>query len=255
MTIITESLTSTFLTTTATLIEDSRDMASAWASKHIITNPNYKWIVGNYVESDNANSNGQYWEYNNLRMSQPTISYSPMNIDHHQNEIVGTWVASEMLMPTDNSKIINPYIETVGAFWKYYFPETLSAVERAYESGQLFISMECISESITCVGEHGCGETFAYKGPASNTYCSHILDRTGFRQLNNSNFLAGALIMPGNRPGWKAADVKELSALTTDEQKDQILHDIALSMPHGSASDWERAMWAIQMQSLSVYKK
>lgn len=255
MTIMTESATSTFLTTTATLIEDDRDMASTWASKHIITNPNYKWVVGNYVESDNANSNGQYWQYDDLRMSQPTISHSPMNVDHHQHDIVGTWVASEMLMPTDNSSIINPYIETVGVFWKYYFPDVLKDVENAFKTGQLFISMECVAESITCVGEHGCGETFAYKGPASPTYCGHILDRSAHRQLNKSNFLAGALIMPGNRPGWKSADVKELSALTSDEQKDKILHDIARTIPHGSPSDWERAMWAIQMQSLSVYKK
>lgn len=252
MTIMTEGPRSFFLTAPAQIFDTDRDTA-AWASKHITNNPNYKWVIGNYVESDNANSNGQYWEYNDLRLSQPTIAHSPMNIDHHATEIVGTWVASEMMFPTDdkgNNTIANPYIETLGALWKYYFPETLDAVDKAYRSGQLFISMECVSESVTCVGDHGCGQTFAYAGPVSDKYCPHILDRSSARQLNKSSFLAGALIMPGNRPGWTSAEVKELSRLTTDVEKDIILAEIAKTMPHLSSSDWEKAMWAIQMQSL-----
>ena len=249
MTIMTEGKNSIYLTAPALFVDTEKDTA-AWASKYIVNNPNIKWIIGNYVESDNANSNGQYWEYNDLRMSQPTINHSPMNIDHHAHDIVGTWVASEMMLPTDNSNIINPYIETLGAFWKYYFPEKLRQVENAYESGQLFISMECVSDSITCVGENGCGASFAYAGPVSDTYCSHIQERSSHRQLNQSKFLGGALIMPGNRPGWKAAEVKELSALTTDEQKDIILREIAKSSPHLNNIEIENTMWAIQMQSI-----
>ena len=249
MTILTEGTNSLFLTAPATIVDTEKETA-AWASQHIVTNKNIKWIIGNYVESDNANSNGQYWEYNDLRMSQPSINHSPMNIDHHANEIVGTWVASEMLMPADNSNIVNPYIETLGAFWKFYFPEKLRQVESAYESGQLFISMECVSDTITCVGDQGCGKEFAFAGPMSPTYCEHILNRTGHKRLNASQFLAGALIMPGNRPGWKSAAVKDISALTTDEQKHEILKEIAKTAPHLGPSEWERLMWRLQMQSI-----
>jgi len=250
MTILTEGNDSLFITTQATLIEDDRDTA-AWASKYIVSNKNIKWVLGKYVEADNANSNGQYWQYDDLRMSQPTISHSPMNIDHHAQEIVGTWVASEMMHPTDQDSVINPYIETLGAFWKFYFPDTLKKVEAAYNTGGLFISMECVSESITCAGDNGCGETFDYAGPNSQSYCSHIKDRASFRQLNNPSFLGGALIVPPNKPGWSNAEVKEISKMTSDETKNKILVEIAKEMPHATPSEWEKTMWAIQMQALT----
>lgn len=249
MTIMTEGRNSLYLTTTATLFDDGTDQA-AWASKYVVKNRHIKWVLGNYVEADNANSNGQYWEYENLRLSQPTINHSPMNVDHRQRNIVGTWVANEMVYPTDQDSIVNPYIETLGAFWKYYFPEVLEKVEEAFDQGKLFISMEAISETVTCAGENGCQGVFPYDGPSSPTYCQHIQSRSSYRQLNNSEFLAGALIMPGNRPGWKKADVKDLSALTTDEEKDKILVEIAKMAPHQSFKENEQTMWAIQMQAL-----
>jgi len=250
MTILTEGESSLFITAPATLIDDDRDTA-AWASKHIISNPNIKWVLGKYVEADNANSNGQYWSYEDLQMTQPTISHSPMNIDHHASEIVGTWVASEMMHPTDNDNVINPYIETLGAFWKFYFPDTLKKIESAYQTGELFISMECVSETVTCAGENGCGETFKYAGPNSSSYCDHIKERASVRQLNNPSWLGGALIIPPTRPGWKNADVTEISKNTSDETKDKILVEIAKTMPHLGPSEWEKTMWAIQMQALT----
>ena len=59
MTILTEGQESFYLTVPAAVLDTSRDMAS-WASKHVVENANYKWILARYVEADNANSNGQY---------------------------------------------------------------------------------------------------------------------------------------------------------------------------------------------------
>jgi hypothetical protein len=248
MTILTEGNTSLFLTTKAQIFDKDKDVA-AWASKYITDNKFLTWIVGNYAEADNANSNGQYWTYEGLRMSQPTINHSPMNIGHHAEEIVGTWVASEMMLPTDQSAAVHPYIETVGAFWKFQFPKTLETVERAWKQGQLYISMETVAETVTCVGDNACGGTFPYEGPVSNGYCECIRSGRTARQLDKSHFLGGALIIPPKRPGWKAADVKEISEMTTDAEKDQILFDIAKEDPSGSYSDWEKTMWAIQMEA------
>jgi len=250
MTIVTEGADSLFLSAKATLLDFDRDVASSWAANHVVENKNIKWITGRYVEADNANSNGQFWSYDDLRISQPTIHHSPMNIDHHRNEIVGTWTASEMMFPTDNDAAMNPYIETLGAFWKWYFPEKMDEVQRAYDSGNLWISMECISESITCGGETGCGGKFEYAGPMHDSYCEHIRERSSYRQLDKPNFLGGALIMPGNKPGWKNADVKEISKLTTDDEKNKILAEIALEQPEASSADNERLMWRLQMQFL-----
>ncbi|RTK94015.1 hypothetical protein EKI60_04645 [Candidatus Saccharibacteria bacterium] len=244
MTILTEGDNSLFLTAPAMIVDTDIDTAS-WAAAHILDNPNYKWILARYVEADNANDNGQYWTYEDLKLARPSIQYSPMNVDHHPTEIVGSWVNSEMMLPNDT--VLNPYIEVLGAFWERYFPETLERVQAAYESGTLAVSMECISESVTC---GHCEKEFSYAGPFSPTYCEHIQNRSAHRQLNKPNFLAGALIMPGNRPGWSKADVKDISKRSSDDEKNRLIESIAAAHPSGSPKDWEDIMWGIQMQYL-----
>lgn len=250
MTILTESSSKIFISTQAQLLDLSRDMASSWAAKHIYEDPAKKWILGNYVEADNANNNGQYWRYEDLLISQPTISNTPMNIDHKSRNIVGTWVASEMVIPTQDNSNLNSYIETLGVFWRYYFAEEMAKVESAYDAGTLWISMECVGDTVTCGGDHGCGQEFAYMGPSHESYCSHINDRASYRVLNNPHFLAGALILPGNRPGWSSADVKDISKFTTDEECEKIIRDIAKASPDASPEVWESLMWQLQMAAL-----
>lgn len=247
MTVLTEGNHSFFITTPAILIDDSIDTASQWAKDHIVKNEAIKWIVGNYVESDNANSNGQYWKFDDLLVAKPTISYSPMNIDHHQNEIVGTWTASEMVYP-ENGPVLNPYIEVLGAYWRYYFPETLKEVQAGFESGALSISMECVGDSVTCVGDGSCGETFQYLGPDHESYCAHMRDHSSDRQINNPHFLGGALILPGNRPGWKHARVNEISNLINEDEAHEQIKSIAKTFPNADIADWEALMWELQLK-------
>ena len=117
MSIIIESGNSVHFTCSARLIDDDRDVASDWASQHIKTNKFIKWIVGRYVEADNANRNNQYWTLSDLQAKHSTVDHTPMNMGHRHNEIVGTVVASEMIYPTDESAADqNPFVETVGAF-------------------------------------------------------------------------------------------------------------------------------------------
>lgn len=246
MTILTEGENSFFISGQAIMVDTDRDLASEWASRHIVNNPALKWIVAKYVEANNANSNGQYWSLEDLRMNQMSIHHSPMNMGHRANEIVGTFVASEMIYPAHEDQ--NPYIETVGAFWKYYFPNELAIVEMAYNAGALWTSMECVSESVTCVGPEGCGQTFPYQGPHSDTYCEHIQEGRAYRQLDNPHFLAGALIYPPDRPGWKSADVKEFAGSVPDEEKDRILAAVAAESPHLSAAEWEQTMFSLLSQ-------
>lgn len=382
MTVLTEGNNSFFLSSQAILIENDRDVASDWASKHITNNKSIKWVLGKYVEANNANSNGQYWQLNDLRMSQPTIQHSPMNIGHRPHNIVGTFVASEMIYPTgaplaasfddsldfenDGSWLdaessaekysipdgvqkaaqrglelhkkfgrggtsvgmntarilsaggsigiekvkhisryfprhagdnlddkesngwiawllwggdagrtwstniverynkenaaysqVNPYIEALGAFWKYYFPGELSQVEAAYSSGNLFLSMECVSSSVTCAGPNGCGESFNYAGPMSDTYCEHIKERASYRQLDNPHFLAGALVLPPDRPGWKGAEVKEISKIMNDhaEEAERAYAALSADAPHLSAEQLELAVQVLITNSKKSYKK
>ena len=249
MTFLTENDKSFFLSAPASIVELDRDTASEWASAHIIDNPALKWIVGKYVEADNANSNGQLWTLDDLRMSQPSILHGPMNISHRANYIVGTYTAAEMMYATYEA---NPYIETLGAYWRYYFPDELKDIENAFKEGSLFQSMECVAQSVTCAGPLGCGETFDYAGPMSQAYCEHIKDRASFRQLNNPWFLAGALIFPPDRPGWKNASVNEISKMLSDDKKHDLYVSIANETPHLSPKEWELLMFSVMEASFKM---
>jgi hypothetical protein len=242
-TIVTENDVSFYLTCSVELVNDDRDMASSWASSVIKPNPAHKWIIGKYVEADNANSNGQYWSLNDLRMSQPSIQHTPMNMGHRQHHIVGTYVASEMMYPEHSD--MNAYIETASVFWKYYFPNELAMVEKAYDIGALHQSMECVSDTVTCAGPSGCGATFDYAGPMSDIYCEHIQTRASFRQLNNPHFLGGGLILPPDRPGWKNASIDDVASSVNDEEKHRIYTEIAQGSPHLSPVEWEALMMEI----------
>lgn len=250
MTIVTEGEHSFFLNSPAQLINDDREVADGWASKHIVANPSLKWVVGKYVEADNANSNGQYWTYDDLRISQPTINHTPLNVGHVANNIIGTIVASEMMFPIEGASVDNPYIEVAAAIWKWYFPDEMTKIESAWEAGELFISMECVAETVTCSGDEGCGQTFEYVGPMSEDYCSHIQERSSIRQLNKPTFLAGGMIIPPIKPGWKNARMDMVAAGLNDEKIDQMIEAVAKESPDASPQSWEATMWALQQQAL-----
>jgi hypothetical protein len=246
---ILETDNTVFFAGTASLFDDERDIASDWAGKHIKTNKYIKWVIGKYVEADNANGNGQYWTLKDLQKKHSTVDHTPMNMGHRPHDIVGTVVASEMIYP-DRSDM-NPYVETVAAFWKWYRPEELKALEEAYKTGNSWQSMEAVSDTVTCVGPEGCGKTFDYAGPNSDTYCACLQDRRGHKQLDNPHFLGSGLIIPPDRPGWSNADINSIARRTTDEQKHEMLASIAEAAPHLASSEWEKVMWALQLEAFS----
>ena len=245
MTILVQGPKSYHFATSAVLLDETRDIASSWASKHIVPNEAIKWVVAKYVEADNANYNGQMWKLQDLQLKKPTIVHSPMNINHAAHHIVGTFPAAEMMYPVgDHAQQLNPYIEVLGAMWRFYFPQEMEAVEAAFKEGSLYTSMECVSTSVTCAGDGGCGQTFAYMGPVSETYCEHLQQPGGVRQLNDPHFLAGALIIPPARPGWGGASVDEISALIQANlaQAEKIYNQVAENAPHLDPKAWENLM-------------
>lgn len=243
MSVVVENEKSFFLTVPATLVNGERDCASSWASKHIRQNKWYKWVLANYVEADNPNRNNQLWTLDGLQQSIATVENSPMNVGHRANDIVGSWTNAEIVYPNDSA---NPYVETLGVFWKYYFPEMLELVEKAYEISSLAVSMECVADSVTCVGEGSCGETFAYRGPFDESYCEHINSMATAKRFNNPFFLAGALVLPPDQPGWKNADVKDLSSLSSDDEKSRLISSINETFVDMDVKDIEGMMFAIQ---------
>lgn len=256
MTVLVEGEKSFIIGAQAHLIEDDREVANSWAKQYITPNPALRWILGKYVEADRANNNKQYWTLGDLRMAQPTVAHAPLNVLHRPRHIVGAFTNTEMIYPTQAEEaagddVPRPYIEALAAFWKYYFPEELAVVEMAHNQGALFFSMECVSETVTCAGDGGCGQEFAFEGPRSPSYCEHLNRRSSVVQLNKPHFLAGALIVPPAAPGWSGASVKEIAEIYKGQ--DDLLHGIYEQLKaetsHLSPAEWEAMMLQLVQQA------
>jgi hypothetical protein len=240
MTVIAEGRNAFYMGARAHILEGDKEIA--WAEKHVISNPAHSYIVGKFVEAERANSNGQFFQMEGLRMGQPNIAHSPMNLDHIPKKIVGAFVASDFIYPTqEDAAVTNPYIEALGVFWKAHFPQEWQLVQQAHEQGHLYFSMECVPEKVGCIGDNGCGKQFEYAGVQSPTYCDHINSRTADRDLINPHFTAGAVLLPPVKPGWSDANIHSLVAKHA-EMAESIYAGVAEDMPHLGPREWEFLM-------------
>lgn len=228
----------------AVILESDHDVA--WAEKYVEKNPALSWILAKYVEADRANNNTQMWTLGDLREYRSSVNHGPLNILHQPRNVVGTIVANELIYPKTDEAGVQPtaYVETLAAFWRYYRQEEYELIRKAYDSGALFISMECVAESLTCTGELGCEETFDYAGVDSDSYCSHLQERKSVRRMNKPHFLGGGLILPPARPGWSHADVTHVSELVKsyEAQAEEVYTEIAVQTPHLEPQQWEQMM-------------
>lgn len=228
----------------AWLVEQEREFA--WAEKHVVKNRSMAWVLGKYVEADNANDNGQIFALDELADAQKTLVNAPLNLLHRPHYILGSFVASEMLYPTgeagDAAGQDHPYVEALAAMWRYYFPEEYLTLEKAHAEGTLFFSMECVPETLRCAG--GCEQEYAYDGRTSPTYCAHLNTPGAKKSLIKPHFTGGALIIPPVRPGWKKADITELSSLLSERavEAETAYNAISTEFAHLESSQWEQMM-------------
>lgn len=222
------------------------ERAMAWAEPHIVRNPALRYIVGRYVEADNPNENGHLFPLETLKSAQQSISHSPLNMVHRPHHVVGHFMATEMLIPDAAASAAGEHaeVEALSAFYAYYFKEELVAVQSAHNSGQLFYSMECIpQEGITCPVE-GCGTSAPYTGLQSPLYCEHMNAPGGAMKLNNPHFVGGALIVPPTKPGWRRADITNLSSLIEQYENEAAMayEQVKAETPHLGPEQWEYVM-------------
>lgn len=236
----------------ASIVEEDREIA--WAQPHITRQPDLRWILGNFVQAETPNSNGHIVETAELKDAMKTIPNKPLNINHAPNRRVGTYVAAEMVYPTGT--VISstgenlsepPIVEALAAYWHYYEPEIYPSIQMAHNEGQLFFSMETVPESVTCKGKGsyaGCDKTYEYAGRQSPTYCDHLNEQASRKVLHKPRYTAGALIVPPVRPGWKHADIKEITSLVEADiaQTERIYAEVASLVPHEDTRTWERIM-------------
>ncbi len=245
--IVVEGRNSVHIAGPAHLVETDRELA--WAEPHVIKNPLYAWVLGKYVETGRPNDNGHIFDLDELRTAKDSVLHAPMNMLHVPHQIMGTFVANEIVYPTGEGAAVGggdpPYLEALAVFWKYYFEEAYELVRMAHNEGSLAWSMECIPESVTCAG--GCDSTFAYAGRQSDTYCDHLNMPAAKKKLNKPQYSAGALVVPPALPAWKNAKVTELSTVLTKEldRMAAVEEQVSQEFPHLPAEKWEQMMSAL----------
>lgn len=199
----------------------------------------FMYLRGRFVQADTPNRNGAYWTSKDLELAQATIANGPLNWLHEERHIIGTLTGAKFAREKAGH---GNHIVADATVWRYLWPAESRVIEQAAASRQLWYSMECVSETVTCMG---CGETFAFekamREPAS--VCSHIRDRTHVRRFDQPTFLGGAVIVPPVQPGWanadatvmrKAAHLAEAASLSTE----------ALTRPEAEAMVAQIIQWA-----------
>lgn len=238
----------------AALLDDG-EMVRAWAERHVRKDPDLRWILGNYVEADQANSNGHIFPLDELIAAQHTIPGKPLNMLHREHYIIGYFAGAELLdragakFEAADSGQANPYIEALAALWHTRFPEEFFQIQRAHKDGELFFSMEAIPETVSCPT---CEHEAVFAGLESDTYCAHMQGATGPKVLRKPTFNGGAIIIPPVRPGWHHADVKAISKAHSDEHMETLVAAFAAEAPHLNAAQWEWMM--AQVLSFSARK-
>jgi hypothetical protein len=237
-----------FLVGARASVVDATDRMEAWAEKYVRKDADIKWILGNFIQTDAANDNGHIFPLDDVKQTQQSIFYKPLNMLHHGNYIVGCFAGAELLEDGAAGEAAHDEgatgtVEALAAFWRNFFPEEYALVEAAHNEGALYYSMECVPVSLTCPQED-CKITAAYMGRQHESYCDHMNAPRGPKRLNMPHFNAGALIIPPVRPGWKGADVKELSALMNKnaDLAERVYAGLETDMPNLDAKAWEAMM-------------
>lgn len=259
-TLVTERNGRIFLTASARVVhgadEVTEDYAAAIDDWEVgKSSPFVKWVAGSYVESDNPNSNGQFWTSDDLAFGEYSIKYAPLNMLHKVTRPIGFYLATKKVFhdekQNESAKAkAGPFkIDALSGMWSHIFPFESALVDQANEKGSLFYSMECRSEKIACAGQAGCGQTFNYNDVAS--HCIHIKERASVRHLVNPTFRGGALIIPPVKPGWKeasasvAADAVMEEAARYAEETERHYTSAKAAGADLSPGDWESLMASI----------
>jgi hypothetical protein len=242
----------------ATLIDPDRSGLQAWAERHVRQDPDLRWIIGNYVEADEPNSNGHLFPLDELQQAKATLVGKPLNMLHREHYIVGYFAAVQLVHANgmdyeDNDVALaaaeaeHPYVEALAGMWHHRFPEEFFQIRRAHHDGTLFFSMETVPEKVSCPT---CQHLAVYAGFESDTYCAHMQGAVGPKVLHNPVFNGGAIIIPPLKPGWNRADITAISQLISSAPEAPAVHDqVAIQAPELGPREWEQVMAQIILLS------
>lgn len=182
-------------------------------------------LQGRFVGAEKANRNGAVWTLEDLQVGEPTVKHGPVNWLHDDKKVIGAITGSELVIPEGEREAASygapytdPFISANSVLWRFLYPQEAAVVEMAAERNSLWYSMECVSESVICSGENGCGAEMGYADALLKTAkaCEHVRERASERRFKNPIFLGAGIIVPPVRPGWADANatlLKESASL------------------------------------------
>lgn len=235
-------------------VEVSTDLAAATADWDVEkSSPHVKWIVGDFVESDQANSNGQYWTREDLLLGEYSIKYAPLNMLHKQRQPVGFFAGTRTVDLTERASenaSAPVKIEALSGLWSHLFPFESALVDQADEAGSLFYSMECRGTHVHCTGPAGCDQSYDYM--AVETHCAHLRERSSVRHIVNPTFRGGAIIIPPTRPGWKEANASVLQEAAIREEASRYaeMTESAYNQVNADGADLSPGAWESLMATI-----
>lgn len=212
---VTEANGKIYVTARARIVSDPEELAREYAFSMADEklNPAFLWISGRFVQGEKANTNGQFWTTTDLKVSEYSIKYTPLNVLHEWEKPVGVFVETKLVhreAAAGEAELL-PEIQALSALWAHNYPHIADLARSAHEANKLWYSMECVGEAKQCLT---CNKTFEW---SADNYCEHLNSSpTAPRRLINPIFQGGALIFPPTKPGWADAEIEEV-AKATDE--------------------------------------
>jgi hypothetical protein len=185
-------------------------------------------LTGRLVEAEHANRNGAFWTQGDLEFGLPSVGRGPLNWLHEETKIVGSLFDPVLVNAREaaaGSPSMGPHIRTEATMWGWIFPREVAAVQDYATAGKAWLSMECISQEVACVGPNGCGSKVSYldyQHKADNV-CAHLRERASHRRFVNPIFQGAAVIVPPVEPGWANADLGLKLSLDSQRQAASIV--------------------------------
>ena len=205
-----------YATSKAYIVDGPQDMPREMASdfKMDRANSTFLWIAGRYVQANNANRNGHYWTFDDLKSGEGSIVHTPVNALHEWDRPIGTVVQTKIVQREGASAgLEHPEIQALSVVWAMNFPEAAAEIRESHKQGTLFYSMECVAESKQCLA---CEQIFPYAAAAADV-CDHLAgDMKAPRRFINPTFLGAGLIFPPERPAWPDAEVTDVAKLVEE---------------------------------------
>lgn len=233
------------------VIDEEMFMDWDGANEHVRVRPDHGYILGNYCQlgpgdASSANSNGNVFAVEDT--DETLVQHTPINMLHRRRHAVGTWVAAAKLgLDNKPQRAIDtlqlsdaaapnkhrpfPYVQSLGAVWRWHFPDEWHQIDNAAKDGALFLSMEAIAEALKCLTAGCCDMTYPFDGLRSKTYCDSLNMPRAKKRLVKPHFLGGAAIIPPAMPGWRGADASAFAASLEEhpEEAERLYAQLAAS--------------------------